>query len=64
MRGTTERRHRDPMRTYHNKVRKITSWYNHMVKHRQETNAKGLPKKELRPLEYFIDKIKKPTTNQ
>lgn len=50
---------RDPMITYRNKVKKITSWYNKMVKNRQMTNALGKLKKDLRPLSYFIDKIKK-----
>jgi len=45
--------------TYHNKVVKITTWYNHMVSHRQEKDGKGRDKKPLKPLEFFIDKIKK-----
>jgi hypothetical protein len=62
MRGSTEKRHRDPMRTYNNKVRKTTAWYRNMEKNRQEVNALGKPKKALRPLSYFIDRIKKPKT--
>lgn len=40
-----------------NKTRKITKWYNHIVKNRQPKNAKGKDKKPLRPLKIFIDKI-------
>jgi hypothetical protein len=50
---------RDSMITYRNKVKKMTAWYNKIVKNRQMTNALGKHKKELRPLSYFIDKIKK-----
>jgi hypothetical protein len=45
---------------YHRKVERITNWYNHMVKTRQEKNALGIEKKPLRSLDYFVDKIKKP----
>jgi len=48
------------VRTYENKCRETESWYNHILKHRQEVDKKGSPKKELRPLDYYIDKIKKP----
>ena len=45
---------------YQNKVNRIKKWYAHMEKNRQALNGLGIEKKELKPLEYFIDKIKKP----
>lgn len=49
---------------YQNKVRKVTGKYNYMVAHRQEINENTKQtKKPLQPLEFFIEKIKKPTTN-
>ena len=62
MSSSADRKHRDPTKTYYNKVRKITSWYNNMVKNRQEVNAKGIEKKPLRPLEHYINQIKKPNS--
>jgi hypothetical protein len=47
--------------TYQQKAANIRKWYEHIVKNRQETDILGKPKKELRPLEYFIDKVKGPT---
>ena len=58
--STATKSKRDPMRTYHNKIRKITSWYNGIVKNRQELNQLGKPKKALKPLSYFTDKVKMP----
>jgi hypothetical protein len=51
---------------YEKKVRRITKWYNTLVKVRgvatTNTNTKQEPKrKELKPLEFYIDKLKKPT---
>lgn len=60
--STQTKKHRDPMRTYHNKIRKITSWYNHLVKNRQEKNGLGKDKRPLKPLSYFTDKVKQPKT--
>ena len=48
-------------RTYEHKVDRIKKWYTHIVENRQEVNAEGKTKKELRPLDYFIEKIKGPT---
>jgi hypothetical protein len=45
---------------YQNKVNRVKAWYAHIEKTRQALNGLGVAKKELRPLEYFIDKIKKP----
>jgi hypothetical protein len=47
-------------RTYENKKRKITKWYNNIEKNRQEKNGKGKPKKPLKPLQFFLDQLKKP----
>ena len=44
---------------YNRKVAKITKWYEHILKNRQEQNSKKEDKKPLRELDYFIDKIKK-----
>ena len=46
-------------KTYNNKVKKITKWYNHIVTNRQK-DKKGQDKKPLKPLDFFIDKIKMP----
>lgn len=46
--------------TYENKKRKITKWYNGILKRRQKGNGKGIEKKPLKPLNYFLDKLKKP----
>lgn len=40
-----------------NKIKKITKWYDHIVKNRQPKNAKGIDKKPLRLLKFFTDKI-------
>jgi len=47
-------------KTYNNKVRKITKWYNHIVSNRQEKNRKGIDKKPLKSLDFFTEKIKEP----
>ena len=53
---------------YNNKVKKITDWYNHILKCREKDNTinpntKQEPKrKELKPLNYYIKLLKKPTT--
>jgi hypothetical protein len=53
---------RDPMITYNNKVERITNWYNKLIKNREEKNAKGEDKKSLKPLEHYINQIKKPNS--
>ena len=54
---------------YTNKVNKITDWYNHLIKCRENPvkdnlinpNTKQEPKrKELKPLDYYIGLLKKP----
>jgi hypothetical protein len=51
---------RDPGVTYRNKIKKITNWYNKLVKNHQEKDGLGRPKKELKPLSFFTDKVVKP----
>jgi len=55
---------------YQKKVDKITKWYNYLLKERENPkgnnlinpNTKEEPKrKELKELDYYIGKIKKPT---
>jgi len=57
---------------YNNKVKKITNWYNHLSKERDNPqrdnlinpNTKQEPKrKELKNLDFYIDKLKKPMGN-
>jgi hypothetical protein len=54
---------------YQNKVNKITNWYNHLIKNRENPkkdnlinpNTKQEPKrKELKLLDYYIGLLKKP----
>jgi len=47
---------------YHNKIRRIEKWYNHILKTRQEVNGLGHQKKILKSLEYFTEKVRKPIT--
>lgn len=47
--------------TYQHKINRVTKWYNHIVAYRQERDGLGKDKKPLRELEFFLDKIKKPT---
>ena len=47
------------LKSLQNKIKKITKWYNHIVKNRQEKDGLGKPKKELKPLNYFLDNLKK-----
>lgn len=47
--------------TYEMKIRRIKKWYAHMVRNRQNTNAKGDIKKPLPPLEFFTDKVQAST---
>lgn len=47
--------------TYQHKVDRVRKWYAHMVANREATGGDGKPKKELKPLEYYIEKIKGPT---
>jgi len=50
---------------YNNKVKKITDWYNHLLKEREKDevinpNTKDYPKrKELKSLDFYIEKITK-----
>jgi hypothetical protein len=45
---------------YQNKVRRIKKWYAHIEKTRQQENENTKKiKPPLKPLEYFIDQIKK-----
>ena len=61
MKGSSEtKRNRDPMRTYHNKIKQITTWYRHLEKNRQDKDGLGRDKKSLKPLSYFTDKVKQP----
>lgn len=46
--------------TYHNKVTKITAWYNHLISHRQPKDGLERDKKPLKDLEFFINQIKRP----
>jgi hypothetical protein len=52
---------------YDRKVKKVTDWHNRLKRFREEPqrenpNTNLFPKrKELIPLEYYIEKIKKPT---
>ncbi len=52
--------------TYQHKINRITAWYNRLLKFREkapETNKhNGQPykRRELKPLEYYLEKIKKP----
>ena len=61
MRGNGRYSKKRSGQTYHNKIRKITNWYNSMEKNRQPKNAKGEDKKPLKPLSFFTDKVKKST---
>ena len=60
MAGRTERKKHDPAISYQHKIERITKWYNHMITHRQEKDGKGRDKKPLKPLEFFINQVKKP----
>lgn len=57
---------RDPMISYHNKVKRMTKWYEHLQKERSKElqinpNTKDSPKiKTLKSLDYYLSKIKKP----
>jgi len=58
------RQARDPLITYRNKVEKITNWYNNLLKNREKEiinpNTKKLVvKKPLKPLDWYIAKIKR-----
>lgn len=52
---------------YNRKMIIMTNWYEHLVKSREKPqkenpNTKLYPKrKELLPLQYYLDRIKKPT---
>ena len=45
---------------YNNKVKRVTDWYNHMLNNHNDIDGKGKEKQPLKPLDYYIDKIKKP----
>ena len=57
MKGRTKGR---SLATYENKKREITKWYNGLVKRHQEIDGKGKTKEALKPLDYYLEKIKKP----
>ena len=63
----SDRKRRDPQITYRHKVAKITTWYNRLIKYREEhpiiinpNTKKEVVRKELKDLQYYIDKVKKP----
>jgi len=50
---------------YQKKVDKITKWYNQLLKNREKevinpNTKQPVKRKELKSLDYYIDKIKKP----
>ena len=50
---------------YQNKINKITKWYNHLLECRKKeiTNSNTkcpIKRRELKPLDYYIKKIKEP----
>ena len=50
---------------YQKKVDKITNWYNQLLKNREKevinpNTKQPVKRKELKSLDYYIDKIKKP----
>lgn len=62
VRKTTPKKKRSQS-CYNRKVKKITKWYEHIEKERKNIvinpNTKTeLPRKELRPLSWYIDKVK------
>jgi len=62
-------KNRDPIITYNNKVRRITKWYKRLIKIREEKPISSInpntnlpaKRKELKSLNYYLDKIKKST---
>lgn len=65
--SSSDKSKHDPMTTYRNKVDKVTKWYNHLIAERENNpnrinlNSKKEAKvKELKSLQDYIDKIKKP----
>jgi hypothetical protein len=50
--------------TYQNKIRRIESWHNYIVVHRQELDGLKRTKKPLKEIDFFIDKLKKPNKNK
>ena len=58
---------RDPMKTYRKKVEKITKWYERLILIREKepviinpNNKLETKRKELKDLQYYIDKLAKP----
>jgi hypothetical protein len=53
------------LEAYQRKISKVTKWYNNLLKERENptvinSNTKQEPKrKQLKPLDFYIDKIKK-----
>jgi hypothetical protein len=67
--GRKEKTKRDPMIAYNHKVDKITKWYNRLLEYRKNPqgnnlinpNTKEEPKrKELKSLDWYINKLRKP----
>ena len=55
-------------RTYENKLKQLRKWYDRRLKNREEkpnlinsNTKKPIQRKELKPFEYYVDKLKKPT---
>jgi len=58
---------RDPMKTYRRKVEKITKWYERLIALREKesviinpNNKLETKRKELKDLQFYLDKIAKP----
>ena len=49
--------------TYQHKVNKIKKWYEKRVKNRELAKDK-IFKKDLKPLDFYIDQIKKPNKDR
>jgi hypothetical protein len=50
---------------YNNKVKAITDWYNKIITYREKeiinpNTKQPVKRKELKPLEYYIELLKKP----
>lgn len=51
-------------KTYENKKLRIVKWYDYIKKHRQLKDGLGRDKKPLKPLEFFLAKLKQPNKNK
>ena len=61
------RKERSHIIAYNNKVRRITNWYNHLLKERKKepnkinpTTKQPVKRKELKPLNFYLGKLRKP----